>query len=93
MDSSEVDDTMESIKHKCGAEGGDRNHSLAMSKEHMTKIFAWSEKICPEASVNQKSTSKEEHMLKAKHAAFRAFSSTAWTVWSRHVVRSSWCLI
>jgi hypothetical protein len=44
-ESAEVQDVMDAVKHKCGAEGGDRKHSLAMSKEHMDKMFRWSESV------------------------------------------------
>ncbi|KAJ7447440.1 hypothetical protein FB451DRAFT_1536093 [Mycena latifolia] len=83
VDSAEVEDIMESIKNKCGKDGGDRKHSLAMTKECMTKIFAWSDEVCPPSSYNKPSTTVEEQTLKTKHLAFKCFSSTAWTIWSR----------
>ncbi|KAJ7804873.1 hypothetical protein B0H14DRAFT_3773409 [Mycena olivaceomarginata] len=42
-ESAEVEDTMKAIKNKCGADGGERTHSLAMTKEYMAKVFAWSD--------------------------------------------------
>jgi hypothetical protein len=84
-----VADVLTAIKHKSGAEGGDRTHSLAMSKEYMEKMFRWSEgKVSTEsAHQSMKGTalnlSSEERALMTKHLEFRAFASTAWTVWSR----------
>ncbi|KAJ6531509.1 hypothetical protein DFH09DRAFT_1409284 [Mycena vulgaris] len=47
VDSAEVEDTMESIKNKCGKDDGERKHSLTMTKEFMEKVFGWSDKVCP----------------------------------------------
>ncbi|KAK7034128.1 hypothetical protein R3P38DRAFT_3496395 [Favolaschia claudopus] len=41
------EDTMAAIKNKCGKDGGDRKHSLAMSEEFMSRMFAWSDEKCP----------------------------------------------
>ncbi|KAK7041115.1 hypothetical protein R3P38DRAFT_2768503 [Favolaschia claudopus] len=38
IDSAKVQDTMVAIKNKCGMDGGDRKHSLAMSEEFMSRI-------------------------------------------------------
>ena len=81
--SAEVQDVREAVKHKCGAEGGDWKHSLAMSKEHMETMFEWSESTCLESVYNAKATSIEEQALRTKHLQFRAFASMGWTVWSR----------
>jgi hypothetical protein len=90
--SAEVADVLTAIKHKSGAEGGDRTHSLAMAKEYMERILKWSEgKVSVEAVQNvlknagQTSVTVEERALMTKHLQFRAFASTAWTVWSRCV--------
>jgi hypothetical protein len=45
-ESAEVQDIKTAVMHKTGAEGGDRTHSLAMSKEYMDQILAWSESEC-----------------------------------------------
>lgn len=75
--------TLTSVKNKNGAEGGDRNHSLAMSKEHMEKIMAWSERMYPAESYNEKITDLNVRTQMMRHLEFRAFASTAWTIWSR----------
>ena len=80
VNSAEVDDVMTAVKHKSGAEGGDCTHSIAMSKEHMEKIFMWSDSQC---DTSMAATTMEERLLKTKHLEFKAFSSTAWTIWSR----------
>ncbi|KAJ6496756.1 hypothetical protein DFH09DRAFT_1103549 [Mycena vulgaris] len=84
VDSAEVEDTMESIKNKCGKDDGERKHSLAMTKEYMEKTFAWSDAVCPPASYSSPSTTVEERALKTKHLEYKAFASTAWTIWSRN---------
>jgi hypothetical protein len=81
------------IKHKSGAEGGDRTHSLAMSKEYMDQMFKWSEskvstetaKLMIEGKGRASNMTIAERSLVTKHLEFKAFTSTAWTVWSR------WC--
>ncbi|KAJ7025321.1 hypothetical protein C8F04DRAFT_967990 [Mycena alexandri] len=79
-DSAKVQDVRDAIKNKCGKDGGDRKHSLAMSEEFMTKIFEWSDKVCPPSSYDKKSTTLEEQALKTKHLGFKCFSSTSWTI-------------
>ncbi|KAJ7082682.1 hypothetical protein B0H15DRAFT_785582 [Mycena belliarum] len=83
VDSAQVEDIMESIKNKCGKDGGDRKHSLAMTKECMVKVFAWSDEVCPPSSYDKPSKTVEEQALKTKHLMFKCFASTAWTIWSR----------
>jgi hypothetical protein len=82
-ESAEVQDVMEAVKHKCGAEGGDRKHSLAMSKDHMEKILRWSETEFPQERVSEPAKTMEEQAQRTKHLQFRAFGSTGWTIWSR----------
>ncbi|KIM42896.1 hypothetical protein M413DRAFT_70267 [Hebeloma cylindrosporum] len=81
INSAEVADLTKAMKNKGGAQGGDRTHSVTMSKEHMEKIFAWSEAIWPSGSIP--AADLEQRKLKIKHLEFRGFSSTAWTIWSR----------
>ncbi|KAJ7192757.1 hypothetical protein GGX14DRAFT_528316 [Mycena pura] len=84
VESAEVEDTMRSIKNKCGADGGDRVHSLAMSKEYMEKMFAWSDSICAPATYFNPLPSPAESLERTKHLMFKAFVSTGWTVWTRN---------
>ncbi|KAG1791700.1 uncharacterized protein HD556DRAFT_1309765 [Suillus plorans] len=46
-DSAEVYDMMASVKHKASAEGGDRTHSMAMTKDFMDRMLQWHEAACP----------------------------------------------
>jgi hypothetical protein len=78
-----VVDVMTALKHKSGAEGGDRTHSLAMSKEHMDKMLAWSEMECTDDRYEVKEPDLRKRVEVMKHLEFRAFASTAWTIWSR----------
>jgi hypothetical protein len=78
---------MKSIKHKNGAEGGERHHSLAMSKQFMDKLFEWSMRVCPiEKVVGSLPEDLASLKLIAEHLRFRAFASTGWTVWSRYLL-------
>ncbi|KIM57781.1 hypothetical protein SCLCIDRAFT_1121577, partial [Scleroderma citrinum Foug A] len=45
--SAEVDDMAAAIRHKVAADGNERTHSGAMSKEYMDDILTWSEASCP----------------------------------------------
>ncbi|KAJ7884117.1 hypothetical protein B0H14DRAFT_2339279, partial [Mycena olivaceomarginata] len=85
VDSAKVQDTMGAIKDKCGKDGGDRKHSLAMTEEFMMRMFQWSDEVCPPSKYDTKSTTREEQSLKTKHLAFECFASTSWTIWSRYV--------
>ncbi|KAK7016148.1 hypothetical protein R3P38DRAFT_3400390 [Favolaschia claudopus] len=67
IDSAKVQDTMVAIKNKCGMDGGDRKHSLAMSEEFMSRMFAWSDETCPASRYEEKSSTVEEQNLKTKH--------------------------
>lgn len=46
-------DTLKAVKHKLGAEGGDKKHSLAMTKEYMESVLKWSEGQCPMEEIEQ----------------------------------------
>ncbi|KAJ7814985.1 hypothetical protein B0H14DRAFT_2603803 [Mycena olivaceomarginata] len=54
-----------------------------MTQEFMTRMFEWSDNICPPSNYDKTSTTREEENLKTKHLAFKCFSSTSWTIWSR----------
>lgn len=81
-----VKDLMVAIKHKTGADAPERHHSLAMSKEFMDMLFAWSWKVCPTSKVESLPEDMETLNLITEHLHFRAFASTGWTVWTRSVV-------
>ncbi|KAJ7496322.1 hypothetical protein B0H11DRAFT_1715957 [Mycena galericulata] len=83
-ESAEVEDTMKAIKNKCGQDGGDRTHSLAMTKEFMAKLFTWSDEVCPPSTYFNTTKTREELTLATKHLMFKAFSSTGWTIWTRN---------
>jgi len=95
---------MTAVKHKIGAEGADRVHSSAMKKEHMDKILVWTKSICPEigSALNFLSIvltkgrllpsacgiSNSAKRQITKYLQFLAFTSTAWTIWSRYDINS-----
>jgi hypothetical protein len=47
VESAEVQDVMTSLKHKYNSEGGDRTHSLPMTRAYMEKMLSWSCEACP----------------------------------------------
>ncbi|KAG1837085.1 hypothetical protein F4604DRAFT_1692457 [Suillus subluteus] len=61
-------DMMEVLKNNEGAEGGSRNHALAMTVEDMQKLMAWSYSQCPDG---------------IRHLMVRAFSTTGIMIWTR----------
>ncbi|KAJ7814603.1 hypothetical protein B0H14DRAFT_2604000 [Mycena olivaceomarginata] len=63
---------------------GERTHSLAMTKEYMAKVFAWSDGVCPPSTYFSAVKTKEELTLVTKHLMYKAFSSTGWTIWTRN---------
>ncbi|KAG1741594.1 hypothetical protein EDD22DRAFT_786691 [Suillus occidentalis] len=46
-ESAEVFDVLSSVKHKASAEGGDRTHSMAMTKDYMERTLQWHYTVCP----------------------------------------------
>lgn len=80
---AEVVDLMTSIKHKTGADGAERRHSLAMSKPFMDKLYAWSMKMCPVTQMDTLPADLETLIMTTEHLRFRAYAATGWTVWSR----------
>jgi hypothetical protein len=59
-----------------------------MSKEYMERMLMWSEEKVSTRTVEQMMkdpdrASVAERSTVTKHLEFRAFASTAWTVWSR----------
>jgi hypothetical protein len=97
--SAEVQDIIKSVKHKTSSEGGDRTHSIAMSKGFMDRILAWTQKLCPQEtflglirSVLTADTTRtggmelltmEARALITKITMYQAFSTTAWNLWTR----------
>ncbi|KAJ7022524.1 hypothetical protein C8F04DRAFT_1272533 [Mycena alexandri] len=84
VESADVEDVMKAIKNKCGQDGGERTHSLAMSKENMARIFSWSDKVCPPETYFAEAKTTGERTLRTKHLMYKAFSSTGWTIWTRN---------
>lgn len=103
MNSAEVMDITSSLKHKMSSEGGDRKHSLLMSKDYMAQVLAWSQKMCPELNEalgwlrcvlsGEPSSLVRVHVKKlafvTRHLEQITFSATAWTLWTREVLQSS----
>lgn len=101
--SGDVRDTIKSIKNKLSADGIDRDHSSAMKKEHMDKIFAWAKPDCPEIGsamqfvyvaltkepVSNVHFSDDVKKRVTKHLEFLAYISTAWILWTRYGLDSS----
>ncbi|KAG1906357.1 uncharacterized protein F5891DRAFT_1138182 [Suillus fuscotomentosus] len=102
--SAEVQDIIKSVKHKTSSEGGDRTHSIAMSKGFMDRILAWTHKLCPPKtflglmrSVLAPDTTSTELLtlesreLLTKMTMYQAFSTTAWNLWTRYLNGEKLC--
>lgn len=72
---------MTAIKNKSSAEGGDRNHSIAMSEHYMAKMWKWSRSQC---NISAPVNTIEGRALKTKHLEFEAFAKLAWQLWARY---------
>ncbi|THU93512.1 hypothetical protein K435DRAFT_861432 [Dendrothele bispora CBS 962.96] len=79
-----VSDMLTACKNKDGE--AERKHSRAMTVEDMVTLFFWSWNICPD---DAPVTTIEERMLKTEHLFFRAFTSTAFTLWTRNCETST----
>ncbi|KAG1720901.1 hypothetical protein EDB19DRAFT_1835760 [Suillus lakei] len=88
--SAAAQDMMEVLKNNEGAEGGSRNHALAMTIEDMQKLMAWSYSQCPDGIVSHIRQSIEgrstldvaDVILAQQHLMVRAFSTTGITIWT-----------
>ncbi|KAK7696317.1 hypothetical protein QCA50_000971 [Cerrena zonata] len=65
-----------------------RNHAEAIRYEDLAKMMDWSESVCSDDRISQtRSLSDQLHV--AEHLMFRAYASTAFTLWSRNSETSS----
>ncbi|KAG1832589.1 hypothetical protein DFJ58DRAFT_671092 [Suillus subalutaceus] len=95
-DSADIYDVLSSIKHKASAEGGDRTHSMAMTKDYMDRTLRWHQASCPlEIALHmiQKAMTgarpSDMHLDLAvrtqltRHLEQVVFASNGWTLWTR----------
>ncbi|KAG1848191.1 hypothetical protein C8R48DRAFT_569353, partial [Suillus tomentosus] len=95
-DSADIYDVLSSIKHKASAEGGDRTHSMAMTKDYMDRAFRWHQAACPldialqmiEKVMNGARPSDicldlEMRTKLTRHLEQVTFASNGWTLWTR----------
>ena len=84
-----VDAIREAVKTRSGVKGAaaSRQHAEALSLEELQKLMRWSEKECPHEMVTperaQTARDLEELQVLTKHGLMRAFSSSAFTLWTR----------
>ncbi|KAG2110244.1 uncharacterized protein F5147DRAFT_796945, partial [Suillus discolor] len=95
-DSADVYDVLSSVKHKASAEGGDRTHSMAMTKDYMDRVLRWHQAACPlEISLHmiQKTMSGaqpsdvhldlETRKRLTQHLEQITLAANGWTLWTR----------
>jgi hypothetical protein len=95
-DSADVRDVLSSIKHKASAEGGDRTHSMAMTKDYMDRTLRWHYAACPleitleiirgvmsGAQPSDVHLDLETRTLLTRHLEQITFEANAWTLWTR----------
>jgi hypothetical protein len=66
-------------------DGTARNHAEAMAVEELQQLMRWSETTCPHQWIEEGTEQKTVAMqaLLFWHALFRAFSASAYTLWTR----------
>ena len=90
---------MAAIRHKHAANGNERTHSGAMSKEYMDRILTWSEASCllnvplsyirdAMAGLPVPSLGKEAKWLLTRRIEMLAFSALAFMIWTRYIINS-----
>ncbi|KAG2133337.1 hypothetical protein DEU56DRAFT_738972 [Suillus clintonianus] len=95
-DSADIYDVLSSIKHKASAEGGDRTHSMAMTKDYMDRAFRWHQTVCPleialqmvqkvmsGARPSDMHLDLEMRTKLTRHLEQVTFASNGWTLWTR----------
>src|ERR1700761_653007 len=90
--SSLVQDLMKSLKHRFGAEGGTRTHSMAMSVVHMEKIATHIARICPGESPSIPCCTLGDKELRLHCLEYMAFATTSWTLWLRYLFNFNWTM-
>ncbi|KAG2128935.1 uncharacterized protein EDB93DRAFT_1095770 [Suillus bovinus] len=94
--SAEIFDVLSSVKHKASAEGGDRTHLMAMTKDYMERTLRWHYAVCPldiALGTIQKVMSSahpldvnldlETRKVLTRHVKQIAFEAGAWMLWTR----------
>jgi hypothetical protein len=80
---------MDAIKTRSRAKGAaaTRQHADAMTIEDLRTMMQWSENECPSSKIEPENGSLvkdvEQLQILTKHAMMRAFSSSAFTLWTR----------
>lgn len=66
-------------------DGTARNHAEAMTVEELQQLMQWSERACPNQWIEEGKERKTvaTQALLFQHALFRAFSASAYTLWTR----------
>ncbi|KAG1767407.1 hypothetical protein EDD22DRAFT_819284 [Suillus occidentalis] len=95
-DSADIFDVLSSIKHKASAEGGDRTHSMAMTKDYMDRTLRWHQASCPleialcmiqkvmtGAQPSDMQLDLDMRTQLTRHLEQVAFASNGWTLWTR----------
>lgn len=73
---------MKTIKNKCGADGGTRNHAEAITIEDMRTLMDWSQSKYPSETLDSLMDTEELKSGKM-HALMRAFMASGFTLWTR----------
>ncbi|KLO13156.1 hypothetical protein SCHPADRAFT_904458 [Schizopora paradoxa] len=86
VESPRVQDLVKSLRNMYAADGGERNHSLAMKFPILEKIRRWSESRCPVSSVEERieDASMSERELRTEVLMRNTYFSLAFTLWTRN---------
>ncbi|KAG1893196.1 uncharacterized protein F5891DRAFT_1196726 [Suillus fuscotomentosus] len=77
--SAEVQDIIKSVRHKTNSDGGERTHSVAMSKSYLIRAIITGS----DSKFAEKNLTLESRTLYTKILMNMAFSTTAWNLWTR----------
>jgi hypothetical protein len=75
-------DLMKSLKHKNGANGGLRTHSVAMSFDHMKAIHTYLEENDLKDPLPDTVDTLHSKDKRIRALLFMAFSTLSWTLWT-----------
>ena len=77
---------MKTILNQCGSSGDTRTHATAISIQDMKSMMDWSYSQLGEEASGKMFTDVGELMEATKHILMRAFMSSGFTLWTRHVL-------
>ncbi|KAJ7205193.1 hypothetical protein GGX14DRAFT_368123 [Mycena pura] len=87
----EIQSFLKCVKNKARLKGAaaTRHHAEAATIEDMRQMMQWSENQCPLKKLEQGAQSAADLLLMEKHVMMRAFLSTGFVLWTRHLINDN----